>query len=188
MSYIDGFMAAVPNANRDAFRQHSALFGGIAQEFGALRVVDCWGDDVPHGKLTDMYKAVQANGDETVCFSWIEWPSKETRNAGMAKVMQDPRLQPEAMPMPFDGKRMIFGGFDAISDSRSCVPPEGAADSNELSITRLIPVSRAKLWRCWTEPALLKQWFCPKPWGVTEAVLDVRAGGSSHVVMQGPNG
>jgi uncharacterized protein YbaA (DUF1428 family)/uncharacterized protein YndB with AHSA1/START domain len=188
MGYVDGFIAAVPTANRDAFRHHSEHFGNLLQEFGAMRVVDCWGDDVPHGKLTDMHRAVQANGDETVCFSWIEWPSKELRDAGMARVMQDPRLQPETMQMPFDGKRMIFGGFESVSDSRRCTPPQGAADGHELSITRLIPVARDKLWRCWTEPQLLKQWFCPKPWGIAVAELDVRPGGFSHIVMRGPNG
>jgi uncharacterized protein YbaA (DUF1428 family)/uncharacterized protein YndB with AHSA1/START domain len=188
MSYVDGFIAAVPNANRDAFRRHSEHFGDLLQEFGALRVVDCWGDDVPHGKLTDMYMAVKANGDETVCFSWIEWPSKEARDAGMAKVMQDARLQPDAMQMPFDGKRMIVGGFESVADSRRCTPPPGDPTGHELEITRLIPIAREKLWRCWTEPALLKQWFCPKPWGVTTAELDVRPGGSSHIVMRGPNG
>lgn len=188
MTYVDGFITAVPKANRDEFRRHSELFGGIIQEFGAERVVDCWGDDVPHGKLTDMYMAVKASGDEAVCFSWIEWPSKEARDAGMSRMMQDPRVQPDAMPMPFDGKRMIFGGFESLSDARRCTPPAGARDGYELSITRLMEVPRDKLWRCWTEPELLKQWFCPKPWSVSMAEIDVRPGGFSHIVMRGPNG
>ena len=80
-------------------------------------MVECWGDDVPRGKLTDMYMAVKAEPDETVCFSWIEWPSKAARDEGMAKIMADPRMQPDANPMPFDGKRIIFGGFVPLLDT-----------------------------------------------------------------------
>jgi uncharacterized protein YbaA (DUF1428 family) len=119
MSYVDGFVTAVPTGNREAFRQHSEYFGAIVLEFGALRVVDCWGDDVPHGKLTDMYMAVQAKPEETVCFSWIEWASKEARDAGMTRLMQDPRMQPGAAPVPFDGKRMIYGGFTTLAESKA---------------------------------------------------------------------
>jgi uncharacterized protein YbaA (DUF1428 family) len=74
-------------------------------------VVECWGDDVAHGKQTDFYRAVEASADETVVFSWIEWPDKATRDAGMQKMMDDPRMDPENNPMPFDGRRMIYGGF-----------------------------------------------------------------------------
>ena len=110
MSYIDGFVIAVPNANRDKFIAHASTFDAIFLEFGATRVVECWGDDVPDGKLTDFRRAVQAKPDESVAFSWIEWPDKTTRDAGMAKIMKDPRME-AASDMPFDGKRMIFGGF-----------------------------------------------------------------------------
>ena len=89
----------------------------VCRDHGALRVVECWGDDVPRGKLTDMYLAVKAEPDETVCFSWIEWPSKAARDEGMAKIMADPRMQPGAIPMPFDGKRIIFGGFVPLLDT-----------------------------------------------------------------------
>ena len=117
MSYVDGFLLAVPSANRETFREHAAAAAEIFREHGALRLVECWGDDVPHGKLTDMYMAVKATPEETVCFSWIEWPSKEARDAGMAKVMADPRLHAMSQ-MPFDGQRMIFGGFEPILDVR----------------------------------------------------------------------
>ena len=110
MSYIDGFVIAVPNARREAFTTHATTFDTILLEFGATRVMECWGDDVPDGKLTDFRRAVQATEDESVVFSWIEWPDKATRDAGMAKFMKDPRLE-GASDMPFDGKRMIFGGF-----------------------------------------------------------------------------
>jgi uncharacterized protein YbaA (DUF1428 family) len=115
MSYVDGFLLAVPNGQRESYRHHAAVAAEIFRECGALRLVECWGDEVPHGKVTDMYLAVKATPEETVCFSWIEWPSKEVRDAGMAKFMADPRLQ-SLGPMPFDGQRMIFGGFETILD------------------------------------------------------------------------
>ena len=110
MSYIDGFVIAVPDANREQFIAHASTFDAMFLEFGATRVVECWSDDVPDGKLTDFRRAVQAQPDESVVFSWIEWPDKATRDAGMKKIMDDPRIGPDT-PMPFDGKRMIFGGF-----------------------------------------------------------------------------
>jgi uncharacterized protein YbaA (DUF1428 family) len=115
MSYIDGFVIAVPTANRDRFREHAVTADPYFLELGATRVVECWGDDVPVGTQTDFRRAVQATDEETVVFSWIEWPDKATRDAAMAKMMDpaqtDPRLDPAKNPMPFDGKRMIFGGF-----------------------------------------------------------------------------
>ncbi|MEW9624889.1 DUF1428 domain-containing protein [Rhodanobacter geophilus] len=113
MSYIDGFVIAVPHAKREQFIAHAKTLDPIFMEFGATRVVECWGDDVPEGKLTDFRRAVQAKADESVVFSWIEWPDKATRDAGMAKCMEDPRMAPGA-EMPFDGKRMIFGGFAPV--------------------------------------------------------------------------
>lgn len=113
MSYTDGFVIAVPTANREQFIAYARAFDPIFIEFGALRVVECWGDSVPDGKLTDFRRAVQAKEDESVVFSWIEWPDKATRDAGMEKVMKDPRMD-AAGEMPFDGKRMIFGGFAPV--------------------------------------------------------------------------
>jgi uncharacterized protein YbaA (DUF1428 family) len=114
MSYVDGFVAAVPTANREKFKQHAESAAAIFKEYGALSVTECWGDDVPEGKLTSFPMAVKRKEDETVVFSWIIWPSRQTRDAGMQKVMADPRLQPDVNPMPFDGQRMIFGGFEMI--------------------------------------------------------------------------
>jgi uncharacterized protein YbaA (DUF1428 family) len=114
MSYIDGFVIAVPTANRQQFVQHATDNDPIFMQHGALRVIECWGDDVPDGKLTDFRRAVQAKADETVVFSWIEWPDKATRDAGMQKIMEDPSFSPENNPMPFDGKRMIYGGFAPV--------------------------------------------------------------------------
>ena len=114
MSYVDGFVIAVPTANREKFIAHAREGDALFIEFGATRVVECWGDDVPHGQQTDFYRAVQAGEDETVVFSWIEWPDKATRDAGMQKMMEDPRMDPEKNPMPFDGKRLVYGGFVPI--------------------------------------------------------------------------
>jgi uncharacterized protein YbaA (DUF1428 family) len=112
MSYIDGFVIAVPNARREQFIQHAKTFDAMFLEYGATRVMECWGDNVPEGKLTDFRRAVQAKEDESVVFSWAEWPDKATHDAGMEKFMKDPRMAAaSASDMPFDGKRMIFGGF-----------------------------------------------------------------------------
>ena len=117
MTYIDGFVAAVPTANREAYRKHAAMAAPVFKEHGALKMVECWDDDVPDGKLTSFPKAVQKKDDETVVFSWIVWPSKQVRDEGMKKVMADPRVQPDANPMPFDGKRLIFGGFEVLVEA-----------------------------------------------------------------------
>jgi uncharacterized protein YbaA (DUF1428 family) len=115
MAYVDGFVIAVPTANKQKFIDHAKLGDSVFIDLGATRVIECWGDDVSDGKLTDFRKAVQARDDETVVLSWIEWPDKETRDAGMKKMMsddfKDERMDPERNPMPFDGKRLIFGGF-----------------------------------------------------------------------------
>jgi uncharacterized protein YbaA (DUF1428 family) len=117
MKYVDGFVIAVPAANKEAFRKHAAEAAPLFKEFGATRVVECWGDDVPAGKLTDFKGAVKAEEGEVVVFSWIEYPSKEVRDAVMAKMMADPRARAMGADMPFDGKRMIFGGFAPLVDA-----------------------------------------------------------------------
>ena len=114
MDYVDGFVAAVPTANKETYRQHAEKAAKVFKEFGALQVIECWGDDVPEGKLTSFPMAVQRKPDETVIFSWVTWPSRQVRDEGWKKVMADPRLQPDNNPMPFDGKRLIYGGFQAI--------------------------------------------------------------------------
>jgi uncharacterized protein YbaA (DUF1428 family) len=128
MSYFDGFVIAVPTARKEEFIAHASAIDPIFLEQGALRVVECWGDDVTHGKVTDFYRAVDAKEDETIAFAWIEWPDRETRDKGMVATMPaenpDPRMDPAKNPMPFDGKRMIYGGFDAIvtKGDHSAVP------------------------------------------------------------------
>ena len=115
MTYVDGFLVPVPSNGKQAYLDMAAKVAPIFKENGATRVVECWGDDVPDGKVTDFKGAVKAAEGETVVFSWIEWPSKEVRDTGMAKVMKDERMQPGG-DMPFDGKRMVFGGFAPILD------------------------------------------------------------------------
>ncbi len=112
MNYVDGFLAAVPAGKKIEFLEHAKAALVVFKECGALRVVECWADDVQDGRVTDFKRAVKAEADEVVVFSWIEWPSKAVRDAGMKKMMDDPRMQ--AMTMPFDGQRMVIGGFQPI--------------------------------------------------------------------------
>lgn len=114
MTYIDGFVAAVPTANKDEFLEHAKLMAAVMKEAGAIEIMENWGNDVPDGEVTSFPLAVKKQPDETVVFSWIKWPDKATRDAGMQKMMEDERLHPENNPMPFDGKRVIFGGFETL--------------------------------------------------------------------------
>ena len=115
MSYVDGFVSAVPNQNEEKFIEHAKIMAAVFKANGALNVVDTWGDDVPDGEVTSFPLAVQKKEDETIVFSWIIWPSKEVRDAGWQSSMEDPRMHPDSNPMPFDGKRLIYGGFNMIS-------------------------------------------------------------------------
>jgi uncharacterized protein YbaA (DUF1428 family) len=114
MNYIDGFVASVQAARKDDYIAFVRQTLPVFKDHGVLRLVEGWGDDVPDGKLTDFRRAVQAEEGEVVLFSWLEWPSKEVRDAGMKKVFEDPRMQ--GLELPMDGKRMIFGGFVPIVD------------------------------------------------------------------------
>ena len=118
MSYIDGFVIPVPDGNKEKYRQMARDAAKIFMEYGATRVVECWGNDVPDGKVTDFKRAVAAQAGESIVFSWIVWPSKEVRDADNKKMMNDKRMQP-GPDMPFDGKRMIFGGFEMLLDSQN---------------------------------------------------------------------
>jgi uncharacterized protein YbaA (DUF1428 family) len=114
MSYVDGFVIAVPKQNIEAYKAMARKAGEVWKEHGALAYVECIGDDVPYGELTSFPRAVQAKDDEVVIFSWIVHESREQRDAVNAKAMADPRLKGEMADMPFDGKRMIYGGFEAF--------------------------------------------------------------------------
>ena len=114
MTYVDGFVLAVPNAKKEAYRLHAEKTAPLLKEHGALSMTECWGDDVPEGKLTSFPMAVKAEPDEVVVFAWITYPSRAARDEINKKVMADPRLDMDPTQMPFDGKRMIFGGFETF--------------------------------------------------------------------------
>jgi uncharacterized protein YbaA (DUF1428 family) len=117
MTYIDGFVAPVFPGRREGYVEVATSAAPIFLEHGAIQVVETLSDDVPHGKVTDLYRAVAAKDDETIAFSWIVWPSKAARDAGMAKVMADERMKDQ--DMPFDMQRMIFGGFEVVLDTNA---------------------------------------------------------------------
>jgi uncharacterized protein YbaA (DUF1428 family) len=114
MAYVDGFVLAVSKQNLEAYKALARTAGAVWKEHGALAYVECVGDDVPQGELTSFPRAVQAKDDETVIFSWIVYPSRGQRDAINAKVMADPRLKHDPAAMPFDGKRLIYGGFETL--------------------------------------------------------------------------
>ncbi|HYD04072.1 MAG TPA: DUF1428 family protein, partial [Reyranella sp.] len=118
MSYVEGFVLAVPVANKEVYRKHAAEAAPLFKEFGASRMVETWGDDVPDGTVTDFKGAVKAKPDEAIVFSWFEYPDKATRDAANQKMMSDPRMKEMGAQMPFDGQRMIIGGFAPIVDER----------------------------------------------------------------------
>lgn len=115
MAYIDGFVVPVPEGNKEAYRAMAAMAAPIFREHGATRVFEGWGSDLPHGKTTDFFMATKAEEGENVVFSWVVWPSKEARDAAWEKIMADERMKPDG-DMPFDGKRMFWGGFETLID------------------------------------------------------------------------
>jgi uncharacterized protein YbaA (DUF1428 family) len=133
MSYIEGFVAAVPRGNKEAYRNHAAGAVSMFKEFGATRQVESWGDDIPDGKVTDFKGAVKATPDEVVVFSWLEYPDKATRDQANKKIMSDPKMKDLGAQMPFDGKRMIFGGFQPINDTGEATRP-GYVDGSLIAV------------------------------------------------------
>ena len=152
MTYFEGFVAAVPEANKDAYRKHAADAAPIFQEFGVKRHIEAWDSDVPEGKVTDFRKSVEAKPDEKVVFAWFEYPDKATRDAANEKMRSDERMKAMGADMPFDGKRMIYGGFDAIVEEGSqqgsytdgfVVPvPEGKTDAYQQLASKMAKVFR----------------------------------------------
>jgi len=118
MSYFTGFLLAVPTANRDAYRQMTEQAWAVFRKHGCLAICENWGADVPDGKVTSFPMAVQKKEDETVVFSWMEWPDRETADKGFAGAMQDPQMR-EMTEMPFDGMRMMWGGFEPLVHLRA---------------------------------------------------------------------
>lgn len=114
--YVEGFVLAVPKSNKESYLQMAKSAAEKFKQYGATRVVECWQSDVPHGKKTDFFGAVKAEESEDVLFSWIEYPSKEVRDESMKKMEADPDMKAQFDKMPFDGSRMIFGGFETILD------------------------------------------------------------------------
>lgn len=112
MSFLDITVIPVPSANKAAYLEHSRLSTPLFKDYGAIGITECWGEDVPDGKLTDFKKAVALEPGETVVVGWITWPDRATRDSAWEKLMQDERMQ--SMTMPFDGKRMILGGFEVL--------------------------------------------------------------------------
>ena len=112
MNYVDGYVAVVPNENKDEYIRNAAVSAELFKEHGAVRVVECWGDEVPDGEKTSFLKAVACGPDETVVFSWVEWPSADARNTSMKALEKDPRLA--EIPMLFDGSRLIYGSFQMV--------------------------------------------------------------------------
>ena len=118
MAYVDGFLLAVPTANKEAYRSYAEKAAVLFKRHGAISLAECWGDDVPEGKVNSMHTAVLREPDETVVFSWVIWPDKAIRDAGMEMVFADMAAEGAAMgDMPLDGSRMIFGGFDMIVEA-----------------------------------------------------------------------
>lgn len=152
MTYFEGFVAPVPEANKEAYRKHASDFAPIAQEFGIRRMVETWDSDVPEGKVTDFRKAVDAKPDEKIVFSFFEYPSKAERDAANEKFRNDPRMKEMGASMPFDAKRMIIGGFESIVEEGSergrytdgfVVPvPEGKRDAYRELASKMAKVFR----------------------------------------------
>lgn len=117
MSYVDGFIVAVPTKDKLKYIEYAKSISTVFQDHGVLKVVETWGDDVPDGEVTSFPMAVKCKEDETVVFSWMVWSSKEARNAAWEAMMDDERMNPEVNPMPFDGKRLIYGGFETIFEN-----------------------------------------------------------------------
>jgi uncharacterized protein YbaA (DUF1428 family) len=135
MTCIQGFVGAVPTANRAAFIEHACIAAEAFRDHGLIAAAECWGDDVPEGHTTSFPMAVKAETAETVIFSWYIWPSKAAHDDGMARAMSDPRLSPETNPMPFDGSRVIFGAFEPVLELGS-PRPGGYVDGFVLAVPR----------------------------------------------------
>ncbi len=116
MSYVQGALIPVPAGNKQKYKDMCTRMASLFQEYGATQVVENWGVDIPDGQTTDMKRAVKATDDETVVLSWVVWPDRQTCDAATEKMRNDQRMQ--SGDFPFDGRRMIFGGFEPLLDTR----------------------------------------------------------------------
>jgi uncharacterized protein YbaA (DUF1428 family) len=190
MTYIQGFVAAVPAANRDAYREHAARATSLFKEFGATRVVETWGDDVPDGKVTDFKRAVNAQTDEVVVFGWMEFPSKAVRDAADQKMTNDPRMKEFGTAMPCDTQRMIFGGFHSIVDETGDGTP-GYADGYMVPVPtgqkeayREVAVKAADVFKEYGATRVVEAWGDDVPDGkVTDFKRAVKATPNESVVF-----
>jgi uncharacterized protein YbaA (DUF1428 family) len=189
MTYVEGFVLAVPNDKKEAFREHAAAAAPLFKEFGATRLVENWGDDVPEGKVTDFRGAVKAEEGESVVFSWMEYPSKEARDTANEKMRSDPRMEQFA-EMPFDGQRMIFGGFEPIVEEKGD-GASGYADGFVLSVPdgkkedyRAMAQKAASVFREYGATRVVEAWGDDVPEGkVTDYRRAVKAEDGESVVF-----
>jgi uncharacterized protein YbaA (DUF1428 family) len=152
MTYFEGFIVPVPEGNRDAFQRHASQVAALLKEVGVRRQVEAWDSDVPEGKVTDFRRSVDAKPDEKVVFAWFEYPDRAARDKANQAMISDPRMEDMGKDPPFDGKRMIFGGFDAIVEEGSergdyidgfVVPvPEGKRDAYRELASKMAKVFR----------------------------------------------
>lgn len=147
MVYVEGFILAVPAANKEAYRKLAVEAVPYFKGLGATRLVECWGDDVPDGKLTDFKRAVKARPDEVVLFSWVEYPSKQIRDAANEKMLAD-KDEKKAETMPFDGRRMVYGGFSVLVEEGVAGKP-GYIDGTLLPV----PAGNREAFRAWAAKA-----------------------------------
>ena len=165
MTYIQGFVIAVPTANKQKFIDHARLGDAVFLDHGAARIVECWQDNVERGHTTDFFGAVDAKEDESVVFSWIEWPSKAAHDAMESQmeeiVKTDDRFDPEKNPMPFDGARMIYGSFEPVVE-------EGAATPGGYVQGFIVPVPQGN--KDAYRKAALSMWEIMKDYGATRVV------------------
>jgi len=190
MTYIQGFVAAVPARNKDAYRNLAAKGAPMFKEYGATRVVEAWGDDITDGKVTDFKRAVNAENGEVVVIGWWEYPSKSARDAANEKMMKDPRMKQFGADMPFDGKRMIFGGFQSIVDETGTGTP-GYADgyvvpvpSGKKEAYRAIAAKSADVFKEYGATRVVEAWGDDVPDGkVTDFKRAVKATADESVVF-----
>ncbi|NUO53836.1 MAG: DUF1428 domain-containing protein [Polyangiaceae bacterium] len=190
MTYVDGFLLAVPVANKDTYQKRAAQAAPVFRELGARRFVEAWGDDIPEGAVTDFRLAVKANTDEAVVFTWIEYASKEARDAAKLRILAEPRLKELGVSFPFDMQRMIYGGFAPLVEDGT---PEGlgyvggylvAAPNSKKDAYRELAANRAKIFRDHGATRLVEAWADDVPDGrVTDYRSAVRAKADESVVF-----